>query len=563
VLATLALGGTGWALSRDPAPSPCEGGERELVGVWDDEIRGRVHESFAATKAPYAENAWLGTSRHLDAYASQWVSMHREVCEASVIRQEESPELFGRKMVCLGQRLTELEQLTQLLVDVDADVLSRAVVAASSLARIESCADERSLISDVDDERLDELEQMLASANGRKALGKYKEGLDIAQQALALAQAIDTPHGEGRALLLLGDLQGKRRMIPEAKQSLREALRRADVAGDDATRVEALTQLMRVSFLEHDLDAGEALADDARAALARLGDAPLLEADFYLHYASLALARGENESAGEYHRRALEIREAQLGADHPEVAISLTNISNALLAQGQHQLSEQMARQALVIFEAQLGSDHPYTAASHNNLGNSLIEQGRHIAWDDPKRARPYFEEAEDHYRKAVKVREANSDGEHPSVAVNLHNLAEAQRWQGDYVDARAALERSLAIKRKHMDEDHPSVVLTTTALGRVLVELGEGEAALALLRPTADPSKQAERSPDAIGETLFALARALQLAAKDREREQAAIEAHELATQARARYLEAGEDFRGEREQVERWLAANPVPAN
>jgi tetratricopeptide (TPR) repeat protein/predicted Ser/Thr protein kinase len=554
-LATLALGTAAWALTRDPLPSPCEGGERELVGVWDDEIRGRVHASFSATKAPYAENAWLGTSRHLDAYADQWVIMHREVCEASVVRQQESPELFGRKMVCLGQRLTELEQLTKLLVDVDADVLSRAVVAASSLAQIQTCADERSLIPDVDDERLDELERLLASANGRKALGKYNEGLDIAEQALALAQTIGTPHGEGRALLLLGDLQGKRRKIPEAKHSLREALRRADVAGDDATRVEALTQLMRVSFLEHDLDAGEALAEDARAALARLGDAPLLEADFYLHYASLALARGDNEAASEYHRRALEIREAQLGADHPEVAISLTNISNALLAQGQHEASEQMARQALAIFEAQLGTDHPYTAASHNNVGNSLLEQGRHIAWDNPERARPYFEEAEEHYRKAVKIREANSDGEHPSVALNLHNLAEAQRWQGHYADARVGLERSLAIKRKHMDADHPSVALTNTALGRVLIELGESEAALALLRPTADPSKQEERSPDVIAETLFALARAVQLAAKPSEREAAAGEAHELATRALAAYLEAGDDFRGEREQVERWL--------
>ncbi|PRP94879.1 serine/threonine-protein kinase [Enhygromyxa salina] len=560
LLTTLAIGGTGWALTRDPAPSPCEGGERELVGVWDDEIRERVHASFSATNAPYADNAWLGTSRHLDAYADEWVIMHREVCEASVVRQEESPELFGRKMVCLGQRLTELEQLTKLLVDVDADVLSRAVVAASSLAQIQSCADERSLISDVDDVRLDELERLLASANGRKALGKYNEGLDIAQQALALAQTIGTPHGEARALLLLGDLQSKRRKTPEAKQSLREALRRADVAGDDATRVEALTQLMRVSFLEHDLEGGEALADDARAALARLGDAPLLEADFFLHYASLALARGENERAGEYHRRALAIREAQLGADHPEVAISLTNISNALLAQGEHELSEQMARQALAIFEAQLGSDHPYTAASQNNLGNSLLEQGRHINWDDPARARPYFEEAVEHYRKAVKIREANSDGEHPSVAVNLHNLAEAQRWLGNYLDARRDLERSLEIKRKHMDEDHPSVLLTITALGRVLTELGESEAALALLRSAADPSKQQERSPDVIAESLFALARAVQLAAADGDRKQATLEAHALATEARADYLEAGEDFRGEREQVERWLAANPI---
>ncbi|HVH97403.1 MAG TPA: serine/threonine-protein kinase [Enhygromyxa sp.] len=561
VVGALALAGTVWALAREPAPSPCEGGERELVGVWDDEVRGRVHAAFSATKAPFAEAAWEGTTRHLDEYAREWVGMHREVCEASVVRQEESAELFGRKMVCLGQRLTELEQLTELLAAADTDVVSRAVVAAGSLTRIESCADERSLIEDVDDERLDELERLLASANGRKALGKYDEGFEIALQALELAKQIGTPHGEGRAQLLLGDLQTKRGKVSEAEQHLRESLRRADQAGDDATRVQALTQLMRVSYLQHDLDGGEALAADARAALERLGDAPLIEADFYQHYASLALARGDNKTASEYHLRALEIREEQLGADHPEVAISLTNIANAFTASGQHDKAEQMARRALAIFEAKLGANHPYIAASHNNIGNSLLEQGRHVGWDDPTAAKPFFAQAEQHYRKAVDNRMANLGPEHPQVALNLHNLGEVQRLQGAYADAKATFERSLEIKREHL-RDHPSVAMTLTGLGRVLLELGEAEAARKLLEEAAEHRKQQESSPDARAETSFALARALLATTPDGAPSSSAlVAARELAQAAQAAYLEAGDDYRGEREEVERWLANHSLP--
>src|SRR5690606_7847766 len=139
---------------------------------------------------------------------------------------------------------------------------------------------------------------------------------------------------------------------------------------------------------------------------------------------------------GEYHLRALEIREAQLGADHPEVAISLTNIANAFTASGQHDKAEQLARRALAIFEDKLGADHPYIGASHNNIGNSLLEQGRHIAWDDPTAAKSYFERAEQHYRKAVDNRVANLGPEHPTLSLNLHNLGEAQRLQGEYGDA-------------------------------------------------------------------------------------------------------------------------------
>ena len=546
-----ALAGMGWALTRETGPGPCEGGEDKLAGVWDTSVRDQVRGAFLATDTPYAQSAWEGTERRLDAYAQQWVGMHREVCEASLVRKEESPELFGRKMVCLGQRLTELEQLTKLLVAADEATVSRAVVAASGLARIESCAEERSLIGDSDDPRLEELERLLANASGSLALAKYDEGLATAKQAADLARRIGTAHGEGRALFLLGKLQIKKRKLDDGKASLRESLRRADVAGDDSTRVEALTQLMRVSYLEHDLEAGEALAADAQAALDRLGGAPLLEADFYLHFGSLALARGQNEAAGEYHGRALDIREAQLGKDHPEVAISLTNISNALRAQGDLSKSEQMARQALAIFEAQLGPDHPYTAASHNNIGNSLIEQGRHIAWDDEPRAQPYFEQAEDHYRKAVAIRQANfKTANHPSVALNLHNLGEAQRFQGHHEDARATLTRALEIKRNHLDADHPSIALTATALGRVLVALGELDEALKLLEPAAANREDGKGSSDAHGETFFAYAMAL---AQNPDQSEQALAYGQKALEA---YVEAGEDYRGERQRVERWLA-------
>jgi tetratricopeptide (TPR) repeat protein/predicted Ser/Thr protein kinase len=557
----LAIAGVVWMVVREPEPSPCEGGERELAGVWDDGVRGRVHAAFLGTKAPYAEAAWEGTARHLDDYAREWVGMHREVCEASVVRQEESAELFGRKMVCLGQRLTELEQLTSLLGEADADMVSLAVVAASSLTRIESCADERSLITDVDDERLQELERLLASASGRKTLGKYDEGYEIAMQALELAKQIGTPHGEGRVQLVLGDLQTKLGKVTEAEQHLRESLRRADQAGDDATRVQALIHLMRIAYLQHELDKGEALAADARAALERLGDAPLIEADFAERYASLALARGDSKTASEYNLRALEIREEQLGADHPEVAISLTNIANVYTASGQHDKAEELARRALAIFEARLGADHPYTAASHNNIGNSLLEQGRHIAWDDPAAAKPYFAEAEQQYRAAVDIRAAQLGADHPKVALNLHNLGEAQRLQGAYADAKVTFERSLQIKLEHM-QNNPSVAITQTGLGRVLLELGEAEAALALLEDAVERRKDQESSPDARAETAFAIARALLATAPEGQAETRAalVAARDLAEAAQAAYLEAGEDYRGERQEVERWLAAHPI---
>ncbi|MCA9682604.1 MAG: tetratricopeptide repeat protein, partial [Myxococcales bacterium] len=255
------------------------------------------------------------------------------------------------------------------------------------------------------------------------------------------------------------------------------------------------------------------------------------------------------------------IREAELGADHPEVAISLTNIANALTAQGQHDKAEALARQALAIFESQLGPEHPYTAASHNNIGNSLLEQGRKLAWSRPELARPYFRQAEEHYQKAVRIREANLGTEHPSVALNLHNLGEAQRLLGEYKAAKDTFARSLEIKRENLGPDHPSVTMTMTGLGRVQLELGEREAALELLEQAAKQRSDRDDPPEAKAETSFALGRAVlaNAPAEGPEHDAAEARAHALAVAAQLGYQEAGVDYQGERQEVERWLADHP----
>jgi serine/threonine protein kinase len=560
--AALALASTlAWALLRDPAPDPSEQGER-LAGVWDDAVRARVRSSFEQTGVPYADEAWTETSRLLDAYASEWATMDQDICRLRT--QTHDTELLGRRLVCLGQRRTELEKLVELLAGADDDIVSRAVVAAGSLSQISTCADERALVADnIAPEQATELERLLASASGRKALGKYDEGLELAEQAVAKARELGTAHGEGRALLLLGDLQvKKRRNLDEAKATLREALRRADVARDDATRVQALTQLMRISFLEHDLEEGEVLAADARAALDRLGSAPLLEADFYLHYGSLALARGDHEQAAEYHRRALAIRASQLGDDHPEVAISLTNIANALIAEGSHAEAEQLARSALAIFEKKFGADHPYTAASHNVIGNALLEQGRKRAWDDAVGARPLFLQAVEHYEHAIAIREANLGSDRQSLALSLHNLGEARWHLGQLDEARASYERSLAIKLESYASDNPTVLRSGNGLGRVLLEQGRLDEALRVLDGPTERLLGRELPVDVRGERAFALARALTQQAAQQEpalAEATMARARELAGLAAAAYAEEREEYVGELREVERWQAAHP----
>jgi hypothetical protein len=76
------------------------------------------------------------------------------------------------------------------------------------------------------------------------------------------------------------------------------------------------------------------------------------------------------------YRRALAIREAALGPQHPYVAISLNSLAEVLHVQGDAAAALLLYRRALAIREANLGPQQPDLASSLVNLGQALIKQG-------------------------------------------------------------------------------------------------------------------------------------------------------------------------------------------
>ena len=69
-------------------------------------------------------------------------------------------------------------------------------------------------------------------------------------------------------------------------------------------------------------------------------------------------------------RRALAIKEAVYGPEHPEVAITLTNLGVLQLQLGERDAAREHAQRAVAIFEASLGPEHPYTAKARDLLAS-------------------------------------------------------------------------------------------------------------------------------------------------------------------------------------------------
>jgi CHAT domain-containing protein/tetratricopeptide (TPR) repeat protein len=88
-------------------------------------------------------------------------------------------------------------------------------------------------------------------------------------------------------------------------------------------------------------------------------------------------ARGDYAGARALQERALKIREAKLGKDHPFVAISLNNVAFLLMDQGDYAGARPLLERSLAIHETAYGKDHPEVLSELYSLPLVLQALGR------------------------------------------------------------------------------------------------------------------------------------------------------------------------------------------
>jgi tetratricopeptide (TPR) repeat protein len=162
--------------------------------------------------------------------------------------------------------------------------------------------------------------------------------------------------------------------------------------------------------------------------------------------------QGRYSEAEPMYVRSLEIKERQLGADHPDVATSLNNLALIYAYQGRYSEAEPLYVRSIEIKKRQLGADHPNVANSLNNLAGFYKSQGR-------------YSEAESLCVRSIEIMERQLGADHPDVATSLNNLAEIYRTQGRYSEAEPMYVRSIEIKKRQLGADHPDVATSLNNL--------------------------------------------------------------------------------------------------
>ncbi len=471
-----ALLGLGW-IWRERAQI-CGGAESKLVGVWDEGARERVRKAFLATRAPYARDAFLGVERTLDAYTGAWVSMHREACEATRLRGEQSEEMLDLRMGCLRRRLEEVRGLTGVFLQADAQVVQKSVEAAGALSSLKDCENVEVLAAPVRPpaspearSRIDRMQTLLGRAKALNDSGKYSEALKVMKIAAAESGKLEYPPLAAEVFYTLGNLYGDLGDFKAALQTHQRAIVLAQAGRDARTTARAASSLQNLSAIEFaDPDQAKWWDDLSEAASRSSGGDDVLRAGLLFNQGIVLRVQGSYREAEERLKASLALWEKVYGPDHVFVAATLNSLTNVLADQGKYQEAEESGQRALGLFRRLLGPAHPNVAKVLTNLGTVA-------------RNRQDYPLALERLREALAINERVLGPDHPEVNLVVYNMANVLQDQERHQEAKAYYERVLAFDERQFGPGHPNVAEDLSGIANCLADMGKLEEAESYLQ--------------------------------------------------------------------------------
>jgi tetratricopeptide (TPR) repeat protein len=452
---------------------PCaEGADGLRAASWNQARRAGVERAFLATGKPYAADAFRAVAQSLDGYADRWERSRREACVATEVRHEVSEAVHDRTMVCLARRRDEVSALVDVLATADDRTVEKAVSAMASVAPADECAAAAALDTawskgHAGDARVTSVRAASARAVALLAAGRSAAARGEAESALARAREVGDGEAENDALHVLGRAYVSSGSYPQARATLLEAASSAIAARDDRRAAQSLIFLADL--------AGEYQGQQAPAlewfrlaeSVAQRFEPRESTLAALLTYRSLLRYRSSDyDGAVGDAARALTLAEAPSNHDPVLAARVLNVLGNVDLDRARYEASLEHYQRALAIYEAQLGPSHPSVAIE---IGNIALTH----------HARGDYGKALEFHARALALQEAAFGPDHPSVALTLSNASAALFRLGRYEEARDHASRALASFLRASGPDHPNVGMARTAVGDALLGLGRATEAV------------------------------------------------------------------------------------
>ena len=432
------------ALATTPAGGATCSDHAELVDeLWNPATRDALAERFTRVR-PSSTTAIASTARTLDAWTAAWKLGRRAACGADDAQRR-------ARLACLDRGLHELRQQLVVWESADAEVVDRAVRAATALPAPESCTNAPPLQS------IDPVTtQALVSIHALERAGRARDAKPAVDLLLVRVGSAPDPATAAEVFYAAGIVAQATGDLPRARAHLARAASEAGRAGLDARLVDSL--LMQASVV---IDEGRpldslGLLDAANAIIARVG-IDRLERYATLRGDALTQAGRPRDAIVEL-RRAVELVEARAARD-PRSRLGLARALGVLAAAHdslhEHEEGVRLLARVLAIEEAELGPEHPDVGRTLHDLANHqsrLLQRDRANA--NLARARAIFVAA--HGERHLLV---------GGTDLSLANLAVSQLR---YDDARVYYERALATLSRVLPADHAYLASVSSGLGTI-----------------------------------------------------------------------------------------------
>jgi tetratricopeptide (TPR) repeat protein len=274
--------------------------------------------------------------------------------------------------------------------------------------------------------------------------GRYEDAVEEFAAAVSQYQRVLGPEHPEIADVLhnLGVMQRQLKRYDEADQTLRRVLKiRRDAFGEQHDKTAASLQALgNLEFMRGNYDAARDLLSQALAVVEALGGLEEEKASMLDSLGAIAHRKGEQAEARTYMRKALLIRQEQLGDEHPLIARSQNNLARVLLDDDELAEAVNLLETAKRTLVRTFGEEHGELVAVLENLGDAYARTGRHA-------------EAADAWRHVVRIVEMR-----------------------DGPDANALLGPLLHIARDELDAKRPDAAEDPLRRAAALAE-GDAEA--------------------------------------------------------------------------------------
>jgi serine/threonine protein kinase/tetratricopeptide (TPR) repeat protein len=216
---------------------------------------------------------------------------------------------------------------------------------------------------------------------------------------------------------------------------------------------------------------------------------PVTEASIRLTMGDAYRALGDYVKAQQHLERAVQLRTAELGADHPDTLRSKNSLALLYRAQGQYAKAERLFKKALEEFTSKLGADHPNTLSTKNNLALMYWTQGQ-------------YTKAESLYKEVLEVRTAQLGADHIETLASKNNMAALYLYQGQYTKAEPLFKDVLEGHTAKLGADHPDTLTAKNNLATLYKTRGQHTKAESLFKQVLEvrAAKLGADHPDTLG---------------------------------------------------------------